>query len=161
MVRPPGPSRVWGIAMQRRRRRHKGMGYGVWGYGVRGMGYSPPSKARGNNFLRGALRARVIVRNSFGACGGRIHLLGSTMTNVEHSRYCYDMNMSSKDVLAYVFCLLALPLTADTRFLLAADCCGKRLVEAPPPPSSSCPPSSSSSRNSSKQVISCFEFGWR
>ena len=83
------------------------------------------------------------------------------MINVEHSHYCYDMHISSKDVPAYVFCLLALPLTADGRFLLAADCCGKRLVEAPPPPSSSCPPSSSSSRNSSKQVISCFEFGWR
>jgi len=38
------------------------------------------------------------------------------MINVEHPHYCYDMNMSSKDVPAYVFCLLALPLTADGRF---------------------------------------------
>ena len=62
------------------------------------------------------------------------------------------MHMSSKDVPAYVFCLLALPLTADGRFLLAAGCCSKWLVEAPPPPSSSCPPSSSSSRNSSNST---------
>ena len=63
---------------------------GVWGtgYGVQPSEQGP----REHFFLRGALRARVIVRNFFGACGGRIHLLGSTMINVEHSHYCYDMN---------------------------------------------------------------------
>ena len=143
---PPAPPGVWGIAIQRRGGGTRvyvvwGMGNGVWGTALR-------ARPEGTVFHRGALRARVIERNFFGACGGQSHLLGSTMINVEHSHYCYDMHMSSKDVPAYVFCLLALPLTADGRFLLAAGCCGKRLVEAPLPPSSSCPPSLSSSRNS-------------
>ena len=69
---------VWSIAIQRQRRRHKGMGYGV-----RGMGYGvqPSVRARwpeGTIFPRGALRTRVIVRIFFGACGGQSHLLGST-----------------------------------------------------------------------------------
>jgi len=58
------------------------VGYGVWGTALR-------ARPEGTIFLRGALRARVIVRNSFGACGGQIHLLGSTMINVEHSHYSY------------------------------------------------------------------------
>jgi len=52
------------------------MGYGVWGTGYGVQPSELRAKPEGTIFLRGALRARVIVRNSFGAYGGQSHLLG-------------------------------------------------------------------------------------
>ena len=86
-----------------------GMGYGVWGTALR-------ARPEGTIFLRGALRARVIVRNSFGACGGRIHLLGSTMTNIlafSHSRSSLGVHQHDLPILVFKPVLLLPPSRKD------------------------------------------------
>ena len=86
---PPAPPGVWGIATSSGEA--EAQGYVVWGMGNGVWGTALRARPEGTVFHRGALRARVIERNFFGACGGQSHLLGSTMINVEHSHYCYDI----------------------------------------------------------------------
>jgi len=67
---PPGPSRGMGYSHPAAAARHKGMWYGVWGmgYGVQPSEQGP----RAQSFLAARSARVILVRNFFGACGGRV-----------------------------------------------------------------------------------------